>query len=220
MAGDLEAIETLVAAELCDSAHEVWSTDDLEQHIRHALQRVSQANPVLASAVIETEADKYEYPLLVAGNEGPVYQLPPYYYTVVDVWYPWNDAHPIYPAARPEGWELIATDLLLLRTASRPTGGEDCQLRVFYTTGYTIADLDEAEDSTLSAEGETLVVFGAAAYAALQRAQDAVTRVYTVANTPAELRAWGEARLKQFEAQLASLRQRRNLAGDARVKLG
>jgi hypothetical protein len=139
---------------------------------------------------------------------------------VVDVWYPWDEAQPVYPPPRPDGWSLISTDNLLIRSNHRPTGEDDCRIRVFYTTGYTIADLDEAEGSTLTAEGETLVVFGASAYAALQRAQDAVTRIYASANTPAELRAWGEARLKQFEARLAVLRQGRNLAGDARVKLG
>ncbi|MHB1355076.1 MAG: hypothetical protein ACYCZF_03755 [Anaerolineae bacterium] len=220
MAGDLEDVEELVAAELCDSAHDVWSTDELDQHIRHALQRVSQAVPVVASVVLDTEADVYEYPLLVAEVESPVYQLPPYYYRVVDVCYPWDEAQPVYPPPRPDGWELISTDNLLIRSSHRPTGEDDCQMRVFYTTGYPIADLDDADDSTLSAEGETLVVFGASAFAALQRAQDAVTRVYAVANTPAELRDWSEARLQQFEAQLALLRQGRNLAGDARVKLG
>ena len=220
MAGDLEAIEDLVAIELSDSAHDVWSTAELDQHIRHALQMYSVANPVVASVVLDTEADVYEYPLLVAEAEGPVYQLPPYYYGVVDVWYPWDEELPVYPPPRPDGWALISTDNLLIRSACRPTGEDNCKLRVFYTTGYTIQDLDEAEDSTLPADGETLVVYGASAYAALQRAQDAVARVYPNADTPAALRSWGEMRLKQFVAQLASLRQSRNIAGDARVKLG
>lgn len=219
MAGDLEDVEALIAAELTDTVHDVWSTAELDQHIRHALQMYSVANPVVASVMLESVADVYEYPLLVAEAEGPVYQLPPYYYGVVDVWYPWDEEHPVYPPPRPDAWSIISSDNLLIRSACRPTGEDDCKLRVFYTTGYTIADLDEADDSTLPADGETLVVFGASAYAALQRAQDAVTRVYAGADTPAALQAWGEERLKQFAAQLASLRQRRNIAGDARVQL-
>jgi hypothetical protein len=220
MAGDLEAVEDLLAGELRDSAHEVWTIDELDQHIRRALLLYSQANPVKTSAVLESIADTYEYPLVEVEDEVPVCRLPPYYFGIVDVWYPWEEGQSVFPLPRPDAWSLLTSDVLLIRSRRRPSGGNDCKLRVFYTTGYTIAGLDGAEAGTLPAEGEALVVLGASAYSAMQRAQDAVARVYPNAGTPAELRAWGEARLKQFEEQLAVLRRKNNLDGDARVKLG
>lgn len=206
MANTLAQVIDLVESELKDSGNAVWSAAELTQHIRRALQGVSRCGPRALDATLESADGVYEYSL--AGLSGLLW--------LTDCWYPWDPAQPVYPAPRPERWGLAGGITLVIESAVRPDGSSARQIRVFYRAAHTISGLDGAAVGTLDAAGEELVVLGAAGYAALQRAQDAVARAWPGKGASGTLRAWGEARLADYRTGLEALRRQQVLSGDAR----
>ncbi|MHB9032345.1 MAG: hypothetical protein ACYC6L_04770 [Anaerolineae bacterium] len=206
MASTLAQLIDLAAAELKDTANAVWSEAELTNHIRRALGQVSRRGPRLLDALIPTLADTYEYSLASLGG----------FLWLADCWYPWDPAEPCYPAPRPTHWGLVKGDTLYIESDVRPDGAADHQVRLFYCAAHTISGLDSAAATTLDAAGEELVVLGASTYAALQRAQDGVARVWPGAGAVRDLLAWGEGRLLEFSTALEELRKKDVLASDAR----
>ncbi|MBC7257061.1 MAG: hypothetical protein H5T66_13265 [Chloroflexi bacterium] len=193
-----------IALELGDAEHAIWSEEALTAHLRRALEAYSRIDPRRLDAVIQTEADTREYPL---ASLGPFLEI-------TDLWYPYNPSAPQHPPERPE-WALILSKTFYLGVSEAPSGAES--IRLFYTAPHTIAGLDGATETTLDAEGEGIVVLGAGAYAVEARAQALMGAVTVSEETPGQLAAWAEARMRRFAEALQEVRRRRMAAMDARV---
>jgi hypothetical protein len=195
-----------VELELKDTANERWSDDELTAHIRRALGAYTSVAPQRLAATIDTAADVREYSL--ASLAGLM--------EVTDLWYPWDEDEPAYPPPRPH-WSMVRDGWLLLEVDDAPTGDGTDVLRVFYTAPHTIQGLDGATASTLDQQGEQLVILGATAYAAMQRAQSLMGTVTVSGWTPRQFLEWATARAKAFEVGLEQVRRRAIMAQDART---
>ncbi len=71
-------------------------------------------------------------------------------------------------------------------------------------TALTIQNLDTAPATTLPAEHDTVIVWGAAGYCVQARAVDRIDS-YQLGSKSADLKAWGDARLKEFKAMLSGI---------------
>ena len=203
----LADLVALVAAELRDAAHAVWSEDEIVMHLRSALGDWSRAVPRRLAAVLPAEAGRREYDL--APLEGLM--------EVTDVWYPYDVAHPPEAPSRP-AWSLPCDGVLRLEGVDAPQGDGSDDLRVFYTAAHTIEGLDGAAATTLDAQGEALVALAASAQAALQVSQAAIGTVTVTGWAPKQYTEWAALRLEAYRRALDELCRR--AAGDARVVWG
>jgi len=185
-----------VEADLKDSTNTSWSAAELQRPVRWALQEVSWAMPRRASAILVAVEGQREYSLAAAGMSGALF--------VAEVWYPYTAEDPEYPP-RSVPWRLLDDDTLFLDVDS-VNGGDG--MRVFYARPHAIEQLDGAAATTLNSEQEELVCLGAAGYAALQRAQDAIGRVNVTGEAPRLWRDWGDRRLRDFRVRLERLARR------------
>ncbi len=185
-----------VASDLRDSTNTIWSAAELTRAIRWALHELSWATPRRASVTLAARAGVREYSLAAAGAGGFLF--------LTEVWYPYTGEDPEYPP-HSVGWRLLDDDTLFLDVSGVAAGD---QIRLFGARPQAIEGLDGAPTTTLSPEQEELVCLGAAGYAALQRAQDAIGQVNVVGQGPRLWRDWGDRRLHEFRARLAQLSRR------------
>jgi len=205
----LNELVTLVAAELRDPGHAVWSVDEITMHVRSALHDWSQAAPRRLAAVLASEAGRLEYDLAALAG----------LMEVTDVWYPYAAADPPETPARP-AWSQPCDGVLRLEGVDAPLGDGSDDLRVFYTAPHTIEGLDGAVETTLDAQGERLMVVAASAHAALQVAQSAIGTVTATGWTPKQYAEWAVLRLELYRRGLDDVRRRAALATDPRVVWG
>jgi hypothetical protein len=192
----LAAIIDNVEADLRDSTNAIWSSVDLTRAIRWALHELSWATPRRAVATFQAQDGRREYSLAGVGIASSLF--------LTEAWHPYSDAEPEYPP-RSVAWRLLDDDTLYL-DVDCINGGDG--VRVFYAQAHAIQDLDGAAATTLSAEQEELVCLGAAGYAALQRAQEAIGQVNVTAQAPRLWGDWGQARLQEFRTRLNQLARR------------
>ena len=185
-----------VAADLKDTGNTSWSAEELARALRWALHELCWAAPRRGTATIAAQDDVREYSLAAAGVTGLLF--------ITEVGYPYDSGEPAYPP-RSVPWRLLDDDTLFLDVAS-VVGGE--MIRLFCARPHTLEGLDGAAATTLSAEQEELLCLGAAGYAALQRAQDAIGRVNVSLQAPQLWREWGESRLHAFRARLVQIARR------------
>lgn len=203
---NLAALIDRVELDLKDTANDTWSTDELTQHIRRALARYNWVDPRGAIVELDSLADTREYSLSALTGLMEVF----------DVWYPYDPSDPDHPPNRPE-WSEWLNGTLYLEVADAPSGASDEKIRLFYTLGHTIEDLDSASSTTLDARGEMVVVLGASAYAVQQLALDRIGEVTVSGRTPRQLHDWAAARMEVFEEALGEVRRRAMLMFEPRV---
>jgi len=203
---NLATIRDRVEADLMDSTNATWSTAELDAHIRRALIRYSQVNPQCTAAALSSSDGVREYSL--ATLTGLKW--------INDVWYPYDDSDPEYPPNRPQ-WSILDSKLRL-EVDDEPSGAATEKIRVIYSTFHEIEDLDSASSTTLDAEGEQIVVIGAAAYAAEQLAQARMASVNASEHAPLRWMQWAADRLQRFEDALETIRARANQIHDPRVQ--
>ncbi len=184
---DLDDILTQIAADLMDSDNAVWSQTELTIQVRQALARYNRADPRRIAVTIESIEDQRDYDL---ADEDP----PPT--RILDVWYPHNPDHPLWPPPRCPFITTSATTIYLTTTA-KITGNATDQIRVLYQTTHTIDGLDAATATTLSPEGEQIICLLASAGAGMMRAQYATGRVTVHAWTPRQLLEWATTRQQE-----------------------
>ena len=181
---DLAAMRSRVRSDLrdTDSSNERWSDDELTRHIQRALQELSLAAPLEATATLTTTAGSRD--LDVSALSGRV--------TVDAVEYPTGQYPPAFAAYSLWG------DTLTLLVDDEPGGGES--VAVSYSKLHMV---DEAS-STLPGALEDVAVTGAGAYAALEWASFATNRV-NVGGTETwrHYHIWAQERLAAFARALA-----------------
>lgn len=205
----LSEFVALVAAELRDPSHAIWSADEIAMHVRTALRDWSRAMPRRLAGVLPGEEGKREYDLAALAG----------LMEVTDVWYPYDVAHPPEAPPRP-AWSRPCDGGLRLEGVEAPLGDGSDDLRVFYTAAHTIEGLDGAAVTTLDAQGEGLVVLAASAHAAMQVSQAAIGAVTVTGWTPKQYAEWAALRLEAHRRALDELSRRAALAADARVVWG
>jgi hypothetical protein len=188
----LATLRARVEQALQDTGNTRWTADDVDEAIRQALQRYSQLIPAEAIAAIA---------LAAAGREIDISSLTGYI-KVLRVWWDYDATDPDYPPHWRD-FELWPGDLLFVKSASEPSAGDT--VRVWYTKPQTLSGLDGAAATTFQARDESLLVIGAAAFAAYSRAVGRAESVNVDGYTSRKLRDWSELRMAEFEAGLHQL---------------
>jgi hypothetical protein len=195
VATTLATLRDRVEATLQDATNATWSTDDIDEGIRQALQRYSLVNPRETITTLTLAAD---------GREVDISSLTGYLH-IDRVWWPYDSTNPVYPPNWRD-FEVWPGDILFIKDPTEPTTGD--KVRVWYTRPQLLNGLDSETSTTLPPEDDTLIVTGAAGIAAMLRSVE-ISEVMTIDGwSPQRLREWGQMRLDQFNAGLALLARR------------
>ena len=182
----LSDIRTRLRLDLGDPGSLRWDDDALDRHIARALSELSLAIPRELTAEVATTPGSRDLSLAalaalveVEAAEYPVDHFPPVY-------------------VRFATWEGTLT----LHTATAPDGSD---ARLYSTAAHVLDD----DGSTLPSALEEVLLTGAAAHAALERASGAVEKLNLNRGTPETYAAQARARLTAFH-QLLLTHGRRN----------
>lgn len=180
---------------LLDTSNVVWATGILDEAIALALEEYSRARPLLAVGTVTPTASTREVSLsALTGLIG-----------VVRVWWPYTAATPEYPPCWVT-WAVFwnaGTPTLFLNGIS-PDGTKVA--RVFYSKLHTLNGLASAVATTYPASDDGMLVIGAAGYACLSRAVDAVETQPIVGFGTRNYADQGNELLKCFRSLLKSSR--------------
>lgn len=123
---------------------------------------------------------------------------------VLRVWFPYDPGAPdAPPLADFNAWHDGAALRLRVGGGRVPAVGE--RLRVLYTRAHTIAGLDGATVSTINPARHSLLVLGAAGFAAALRAATVLENYGKRAQDHEQLTAWSNRLLLRFRFQLELL---------------
>jgi hypothetical protein len=203
----LAELRTRIERALSDATNQRFSEPDLDKALLLALQEYSRALPQRKVGTVTLAADGREVSLSSLDDLLDVEQIE---------WDYDADAPDYPPVYRP--FYIIydgTSKTLFVDTDDEPQSGD--VVRVFYTVPQTIENLDGANETSVPAGDEGLLVLGAAGYAAVSRAASLLEKVGVDRDQAVRLEQWGRARLAAFHGELATLRARRSLAHGARV---
>jgi hypothetical protein len=192
--GTLSELRDLVEQDLDDAGNAVWSTGDIDRAIKRALAEYSRVNPQQAVGTITLQADGRE--ISTSTLTGMT--------NIVRVWHPYTSTDPEDPPGW-RRWEIWGSTLTILG-GHEPASGE--VVRVYYHKQHTINGLDGESTTTVPAEDEEVLVLGAAAYAAFQKARGAVGEAGVSTETPEHWLNWGQRRWDDFSTALSGVRLR------------
>lgn len=200
---NLTTMRDNVERDLDDAGNAVWSTDEIDRAITRALVEYSKVNSLRAVTTINVTSERREFDL--SGVSGLL--------RVAMVWWPYTAAEPEYPP----NWVKfrIWANTLYLQTEDEPQSGD--VIRLYYLKKQTIDGLEGAAATTVPVDDEELIILGATAYAALEKARTAIGKVGVSEETPEHWRNWGNERFLEFKAGLDFVRDREAMGEDARV---
>lgn len=192
----LAQLEDRVEQTLFDTANAIWPVAAIDEAIRQALHEYSNALPRHMEALIVAPAAGRE--IALAGITDLL--------AVTDVIWPYDsDSDEEWPHNYLRGWSLQWDDAQPLLVLTEIIGAQpqrDDELRIYYTKLHTIQNLDSAAATTLPAHHESLIVTGAAGYAALSRSVERAEEFNLDEKLPDRLKAWGLDRIQDFRAKL------------------
>lgn len=175
---------------LGDPAGSRYSTAQLDESLRAALEEYSEAFPQAMSQVVAVSAEGRQQPLDVPGSLK----------TLVRAQYPYSgDSSPFFELmylSYPQGAPAV-----FFAGEAVPQAGE--QFKVFYTAAHSVDGLDGAEATSVPAAHEGLLVRGAAGYACYMRAAQLSE---SLASSGAQLLQLAGFHLANFRAALARTR--------------
>jgi hypothetical protein len=192
---------------LADSGNAIWSTSWLDEAIREALHEYSKTRPLRSVGTLVLSANGREIDVSsLSGLLG-----------VSEIWIPYTSTDPEYPAnVRPfQHWP--DEEKIYVTGDYEPASGD--VVRVFYTQLQTLNGLDSATSTTFPADDESLIVTGAAGYAATSRAVDLAEKVTLDRLTAQQVRAWGLSKLQEFRAGLKTVARRMAIENVSHVEL-
>ncbi len=185
----LASLRDRVEQTLHDTGNATWSTAELDEAIRHALDTYTQVAPYRAITTLT---------LAAAGREVDVSSLSNLI-SVVRVWWEYTSTAPEYPPQWRE-FEQWAGPILWINAGDEPAAGD--VVRVFYTARHTLNGLDGAGVTTLPDEHISLVVTGAAAQAARSHAVSISGIVNVDGWTPRRFLDWATLKEDEFQRGL------------------
>ena len=191
MSTTLSSLRDRVELIVADSANAIWSTSDLDEAIRQALDAYSLARPQTLDTSIT---------LTAAGNEIDISSITTIT-DVVEVWREYDATDPDDPPQKARFRHWPDLQVVYILGLDEPAQGE--VVRIFYTVPHTLSGLDSATATTIPPAHESIVAQGAAAIAALSRALDLNEQVTVDRQTVAQQHQWAEALLEDFKRSLA-----------------
>jgi hypothetical protein len=197
MAATLSALRDRVEQVLADSGNAIWGTNDVDEAIRNALHEYSKTRPLQSVGTLVLDALRRRE-IDVSSLSGLL--------GVSEIWCDYDFAHPAFPPNRrsfvhwPDAGKIYVDDVY------QPQSGDT--VRVFYTQLQTLKDLDGATSTSFPEDDESLLVLGAAGYAATSRAVDLAEQVTLDRLTAQQVRAWGLAKLLEFRSGLKAVARR------------
>ena len=185
---NLATIRDRVEARLQDATNTRWSTDDLDEALRTALEQYSKYKPDHALGTVDLSA---------AGREIDISSLSDLL-RVEKVWWDYDDSDPAYPPNYRQ-FEVWPGDILFIDDRTEPAAGET--VRVWYTKMHTIEDLDSATATTVPVDDEGTIVTGACHFAAQTRAVELTEELTAHDDVIAELRKYADEQGRNFRYQ-------------------
>ena len=185
---NLATIRDRVEARLQDATNARWSTDDLDEAIRTALEQYSKYKPTHALGTIALSSDGRE--IDISSLTGCL--------QVEDVWWDYDSSDPSYPPNYRQ-FEVWPGDLLYIDDREEPESGDT--VRVWYTKMHTIEDLDSATATTLPADDEGTIVTGACHFAAQMRSVELAEDLYAHNDVVSDLRKYADEQGRNFRFQ-------------------
>lgn len=185
---DLSQMRTIVRRDLRDedSQNYRWSDDELNRHIAHALNELSEAVPYQEKALKATTNSSREIDISSLSD----------HLTIQAVEYPIDKFPPKYQRFS------IWGNLLNIQSDETPDGSN---ARIYYGTLHIL----DSQSSTIPSHLEDLLASGVEGYAAVEWAIYATNRVNTGGtNTPDDFLKWGTEKLDYFRQELKRLGQR------------
>jgi hypothetical protein len=182
---------------LQDTGNARWSAADLAEAIRKAVEEYSLVDPN------ETVT---EITLTAAGREVDISALTGRL-RVTRAWWPYTSSDPEYPPnwVDFEEWG----DVLFLSAGAEPEIGD--VVRVWYVSMHQLEGLAGATATTLPDDAQTIILTGAAGYAAKARAAELPEELNIDSDVVKRLQAYADGRLADFKAWLA-FKARQNAA--------
>jgi len=186
----LTTLRDRVEAHLQDSGNTRWSTDDLDEAIRQALEQYSRQNPNTAIGSIALTANGREISL--ASLTGLL--------RVEKVWWDYDSSTPGYPPNWRQ-FQVWPGSILYVDDPSEPQNGD--VVRVWYTKKHTLNALDSATATTIPDEDISYLVMGAAHFAALSRAVELSESMTTDHDVVKRLTEWADNAGKNYRYGIA-----------------
>lgn len=205
---NLAQIRDRVEQVLLDVSNAIFSPNLIDEGIRQALDEYSRALPLEKESMITLESDGR---LVSLGNlSGLMF--------VTSVWWPYDEANATWPPNRPRGWQLYwngTTPYLFFsdERGAQPQAGQ--KVRLWYATPHSLEGLDGAALTTLPSEHESLLVSGAAGYAAMSRAVDLIETSGADLYGVGLLGVWAQRQLREFRRALQELQRGQARRGQA-----
>lgn len=195
-AATLVTLRDRVEQTLHDTGNTTWSTAELDEAIRHAIDEYTQVAPHRAITTLTLAASGREIDISGIAN----------LITVSRVWWEYTAANPEYPPQWRE-FEQWAGGILRIDAGREPQTGD--VVRIFYTGRHTLTDLDGASVTTIPDEHISLIVTGAAGHAACSHALSLAPLANVDGWVHKRFNEWGASKLDQFRALLARVAARR-----------
>jgi hypothetical protein len=194
----LAQLETRVAARLVDAAQAVFSLATIDEALRMVLSEYSAALPRAVETVITLPGTGREIALNNLTN----------LVAVLDVWWPFDTLTEVWPPNQVAGfrvWWDDAQPLLILdsKTGKQPQVNDS--LRIWYTTPHTIANLDGGTTTSIFPNHESMLVTGAAGYAAASEMIDQIGSIRVDPSEVPSLNQWAAERLLEWRVWLMAV---------------
>jgi len=188
----LATLRDRVEQVLQDTGNATWSTAELDEAIRHAIDEYAQVSPYKVIGTITLAADGREVSLSTLTNL--IY--------VERVWWEYTSSDPEYPPYWRE-FEQWPGAILWINDGEEPA--TDDVVRVYYAARHTLNGLDSAAITTVPNEHISLIVTGAAANAARNYSLSLSGAVNVDGWTPRRYLEWATAKETEFQNALRRL---------------
>ncbi len=188
---NLATIRDRVEARLQDASNARWSTDDLDEAIRTALEQYSKYKPAEALATVN---------VTTAGREIDISSLTDPL-RIDNVWWDYDSSDPSFPPNFRQ-FEIWPGDILFIDDREIPQAGD--VVRIYYTKMHTIEDLDSATETTIPLDDEGTIVTGACHFATHSRSLELTETLTAHPDVLSEMRKYADemGRNFRFQAQM------------------
>ena len=197
---------TRIRALLIDAASAIYANATVDEALLQALDEYSQACPLEMDTVITLPGDSRE--IALNGVSGLL--------AVTDVYWPFDSTDEPWPPNRAQGFYIYWDDTQPVLYLNQIDGDEpqlDDELRLWYTKRHTIDGLDSASETTVPGQHDSLLVAGAAGFAALSRTIDLIEVTSADQYMTGLLGVWAQRKIKEFRTALEVIKRAKSRGG-------
>jgi hypothetical protein len=194
----LAAFRARLEAILAPIGNRDWTDDALDEALRQARDRYTELVPPRTIETVTLAAD---------GREIDVSSLT--YTHIIRVWWDYDDTDPDHPPNWRD-FEIWPGDILYISDPQEPETGD--VVRLWLEQRAAIEDLDSATSTTVPDEHDTVLLTGAAAYAAASLALERTEQPNLSDWTVRRLNEWSLQRQLEFERRIHQLAIQRGIS--------